>query len=218
MPSIKKNSLVDQVYDTLRGDIISLQLPLGSRLNVNELQKELGVSCTPIREAINRLQLEGLVTNETNIGASVLELDAHDVEEIQQLAMTLHCAAIQLSMKRCERNDLIVPMEKHLKDYLRARNVQSEVTAVNYLVGVFYHRCGNRRLDKSMISLQGQQLLLRYIFASCREDSRSEADFAPLLAALHEADVDAVCSALQDYTDHCTPVILKYVREKGGRH
>ncbi len=132
--------------------------------------------------------------------------------------MTLHCAAIQLAMSKCERNDLLAPMEKHLKDYLRARNVQSEVAAVNHLVGVFYHCCGNRRLDKSMISLQGQQLLLRYIFATCREDTKSEADFAPLLAALREADADAVCSVLQDYTDNCTPVILKYVQEKGGRH
>ncbi|WP_312280007.1 GntR family transcriptional regulator [Oscillibacter sp.] len=216
MPSIKKSSLVDQVYETLRGDIISLKLPLGSRLNVNELQKELGVSCTPIREAINRLQLEGLIINETNIGARVLALDAHDIEEIQQLAMTLHCAAIHLAMERSDHAGLAEEVEKYQKEYLRAKSVQSEVAAVNQLVGVFYHRSGNRRLDKSMISLQGQQLLLRYIFASCREDSRSEADFAPLLAALHDADADAVCSVLQDYTDNCAPVILKYVRERGG--
>ena len=61
MLSIKKRSLVDMVYDKLRGAIIQLQLPLGSKLNVNELQDKIGVSCTPIREAINRLQQEGLV-------------------------------------------------------------------------------------------------------------------------------------------------------------
>ena len=56
MAAIKKRSLVDQVYEMLRGDIITLRRPLGSKLNVNELQDELGVSCTPIREAVNRLQ------------------------------------------------------------------------------------------------------------------------------------------------------------------
>lgn len=216
MTSIKKSSLVDQVYETLRNEIITLQRPLGSRLNVNELQGTLGVSCTPIREAINRLQLEGLITNETNIGARVLTLDAHDVEEIQQLAMTLHCAAIHLAMKRCDHGTLIEALEKHLKEYLRAKSVLSEVTAVNRLVGVFYHRCGNRRLDASMISLQGQQLLLRHIFASCRKEPASESDFGPLLEALRCSDDDAVCHALQRYTDACTPVILEYVREKGG--
>ena len=61
MAAIKKRSLVDQVYEMLRGDIITLRRPLGSKLNVNELQDELGVSCTPIREAVNRLQQEGLI-------------------------------------------------------------------------------------------------------------------------------------------------------------
>ena len=54
----------------LRGDIITLRRPLGSKLNVNELQDELGVSCTPIREAVNRLQQEGLVVYENNVGAT----------------------------------------------------------------------------------------------------------------------------------------------------
>lgn len=42
MAAIKKRSLVDQVYEMLRGDIITLRRPLGSKLNVNELQDELG--------------------------------------------------------------------------------------------------------------------------------------------------------------------------------
>ncbi len=217
MPSIKKSSLVDQVYETLRGDIISLQLPLGSRLNVNELQGTLGVSCTPIREAINRLQLEGLITNETNIGARVLALDAHDVEEIQQLAMTLHCAAIHLAMERCDCAALADEVEKYQKEYLKAKSVQSEVAAVNRLVGTFYHRCGNHRLDESMISLQGQQLLLRYIFATDRKKTKSGEDFTPLVEAVRSADTERVCLALQAYTDAATPVILDYVREKGGK-
>lgn len=58
MAAIKKQSLVDQIYQRLRENIITMQLPLGSHLNVNELQSQMGVSCTPIREAINRLQQE----------------------------------------------------------------------------------------------------------------------------------------------------------------
>ena len=77
---------------------VTLELPLGSRVNVNEWQESLGVSCPPIREAINRLQQEGLIVYENNVGARVLTLDARDVEEITQLATTLHCAAARLSM------------------------------------------------------------------------------------------------------------------------
>ena len=70
---------------------------LGSRINVNELQTKIGVSCTPIRERWETdFSLEGLISYKNNFGASVLSLDVHDVEEIQELAMTLHCAAIKL--------------------------------------------------------------------------------------------------------------------------
>ena len=107
MLSIKKQSLVDLVYEKLREAIIQLQIPLGSKLNVNELQSKMGVSCTPLREAINRLQQEGLVVYETNVGAHVISLEPHDVLEIQQLAMTLHCAAIRLAMVNGSRGVIV---------------------------------------------------------------------------------------------------------------
>ena len=161
MAAIKKRSLVDQVYETLRSDIIMLRRPLGSKLKVSELQEELQVSCTPIREAINRLQQEGLVVYENNVGAHILDLDQHDIVEIEQLAMTLHCAAIRLAMAHGDQGEMAAQLKRYLEDYRRARTVQSEVTAVHRFVGVFYAHCGNRRLDASMISIQGQQLLLR---------------------------------------------------------
>ena len=80
MAKIKKQSLVDQIYAKLREEILTLKLPLGSRINVNDIQEELGVSSTPLREALNRLQQDGLIVMETNIGASVLSLDEHDIE------------------------------------------------------------------------------------------------------------------------------------------
>ena len=115
MAAIKKRSLVDQVYEMLRGDIITLRRPLGSKLNVNELQDELGVSCTPIREAVNRLQQEGLVVYENNVGAHILDLDQHDITEIEQLAMTLHCAAIRLAMAHGDRAAIVTGLEKYLE-------------------------------------------------------------------------------------------------------
>lgn len=219
MAAIKKRSLVDQVYETLRRDIITLRRPLGSKLNVNELQEELGVSCTPIREAVNRLQQEGLVVYKNNVGAHILDLEEHDVIEIQQLAMTLHCAAIRLAMEHGDRSAIVAGLEKHLEEYRRVQSVQSEVMAVNGFVGTFYHHCGNRRLDASMISIQGQQLLLRYIYANCltRRGSNAE-DFEAMLAAARAGDADHICAALQANTDRSIPTLLEFVlREKAAR-
>ena len=219
MAAIKKRSLVDQVYEALRGDIIMLRRPLGSKLNVSVLQEGLGVGCTPIREAINRLQQEGLVVYENNVGAHILDLDRHDIIEIEQLAMTLHCAAIRLAMEHGDKDAMAMELEKHLEEYRRAKNVQSEVTAVNRFVGVFYAHCGNRRLDASMISIQGQQLLLRYIYANCLEERGSHAeDFAAMLEAAKAGEGEQVCALLQANTDRQIPVLMEYVlREKAAR-
>ena len=146
MAAIKKRSLVDQVYERLRSDIITLRLPLGSKVNVNELQDTLGVSCTPIREAVNRLQQEGLVTYENNVGAKVLTLAPRDVEEIQQLATTLHCAAAKLSMERGDRKVMTEQLRRRLGEFRSAETPAALTSAVHHFVEVFYVHCGNRRI------------------------------------------------------------------------
>ena len=208
MLSIKKQSLVDMVYDKLREAIIQLKLPLGSKLNVNELQNQIGVSCTPIREAINRLQQEGLVVYENNVGAHIISLEPHDVLEIQQLAMTLHCAAIRLAMVNGDREVIVGELKERLEEYIHAKNPHDEVMAVKEFLGTYYHNCGNRRLDRHMLAIQGQQTLLRHIYAANVKERGAEAEtFRQMLGSTIAGDADAVCQTLQKYTDHMTLVV-----------
>ena len=208
MLSIKKQSLVDMVYDKLREAIIQLKLPLGSKLNVNELQNQIGVSCTPIREAINRLQQEGLVVYENNVGAHIISLEPHDVLEIQQLAMTLHCAAIRLAMVNGDREVIVSELKERLEEYVHAANPHDEVMAVKEFLGTYYHNCGNRRLDRHMLAIQGQQTLLRHIYAANVKERGAEAEtFRQMLDNTIAGDVDAVCQTLQKYTDHMTLIV-----------
>lgn len=199
MAAIKKRSLVDQVYERLRNDIITLRLPLGSKVNVNELQDTLGVSCTPIREAINRLQQEGLIIYENNVGARVLTLAPQDVEEIQQLATTLHCAAARLAMERGDHAVMAGQLRRRLAEFQAAQTPQAQVQAVHHLIEVFYLHCGNRRLDRSMLSIQGQQLLLRNFYAAGGVDAELDAaDFERICSGVEHGDVEQVCAAISE--------------------
>lgn len=199
MATIKKRSLVDQVYERLRSDIISLHMPLGSRVNVNELQDTLGVSCTPIREAINRLQQEGLIEYENNVGARVIALTARDVEDIQHLATTLHCAAARLAMERGDHEAMAGQIGRRLEEFQAAQTVPAQVSAVHHLLEVFYVHCGNSRLDRSMLAIQGQQLLLRYLYAAHGVDrARDGADFARIRQGVAAGNADEVCAAITE--------------------
>lgn len=198
MATIQKRSLVDQVYDRLRGDIITLQLPLGSRINVNELQDTLAVSCTPIREAINRLQQEGLITYENNVGARVLTLEPRDVSEIQYLATTLHCAAAELAMEHGDRAEMVSLLRRNSEDFACAETPEEQAQAVSRIIEVFYLNCGNRRLDRSMLSIQGQQQLLRHLYARLGVNRGADsADFARMRQGIEAGDAKMVCDAIR---------------------
>ena len=78
---IKQPSLRDQVYDQVRKLILSGALTPGVRINLNELSDELGVSKTPLNEAIQKLLKEGLLTVKPRSGTFVSVLDLQEVQE-----------------------------------------------------------------------------------------------------------------------------------------
>lgn len=213
MAKLKKMSLVDQTYEQIREDILQLRMPLGSHINVNELQEELGVSSTPLREALNRLQQEGLVVIQNNIGASVLTLDAHDVEEIEELSFVLQSAAVRLSMVRGERQLMAARIADEMENYRAARSPRESVGAVFELIGTFYRHSGNKRLDSSMLAIQGQVLLLRYIYAECPGSRKNDDLLNRMLTGVQENDPDAVLAALQEYNRRSRPAILAWLEE-----
>lgn len=197
MAAIQKRSLVDQVYDRLRNDIITLQFPLGSKINVNELQDTLGVSCTPIREAINRLQQEGLVSYENNVGARVLVLEERDVIEIQQLATTLHRAAAAAAIKNADCAELADLLRHRVEVFEQAESPDEQARAVSSIIEVYYLNCGNRRLDRSMLAIQGQQQLLRHLYALWGVDKESDlADFKRLAQSTAEGNIPEVMDVI----------------------
>ena len=80
--AINHNSLGEQVYLQLRADIISGKIPAGKKLLLKEIQSELGVSVTPVREALSRLAQDSFVEHATNQGARVIELAPKDICEL----------------------------------------------------------------------------------------------------------------------------------------
>ena len=209
MKGIKKLSLVDQVYDQLRSEIVTLKRPLGTKLNVNELQDVLGVSCTPIREAVNRLQQDGLVTYENNVGAHVLDLTSKDVEEIQHVGCLLHCEAADLAMK-LDKDKTAAELAARLEDYKSAKTPQQESSAVTNYIKVFYKHCGNSRLEKSLFAIQGQQQLLRNMYANACAERASDAElFEALTKAFANGDMPQVRLLLQQNVAHMNDVIIK---------
>jgi DNA-binding GntR family transcriptional regulator len=90
-------SVVDQVYDAIRERIVSGELRRGSRLHQEDLAAELGVSRTPVREALRRLGAEGLVEMQTNRGARVADIDRGDMVSPTLARVVLEPGAARLA-------------------------------------------------------------------------------------------------------------------------
>lgn len=218
MAPIKRTSLVDQVHDQIRADIIAMTYPLGGKLNVNELQEVYGVSSTPLREAITRLQAEGLVTYENNVGARVISLSDKDIVEIQDLALTLHSAAVRFSMERGDLNKLAEEVRQHAEAYQSAKSGNNRIKHIFCLIGAFYRFSGNTRLDMNMKIIQGQQLILRHLYHNYLGLEKSYTDhYIRIAEAVEQGDVEKVISVLADNYKQATPVLIQALEARTAK-
>jgi len=180
-------SVVDQVHADLLERIVAGELSPGSRLRQEALAAELGVSRTPLREALSRLVSEGLVELVPNRGATVACRDFNDMEQAWRARFVLEPGAARLAAERHDAESV----ERLRATVRRQREVAGDVAA-SFEV--------NREFHLALVAASGNAHLLRFaellwmsrigvpIFA------RQARDRAHVLAWAedHEAITDAV--------------------------
>lgn len=98
---LKRNAtLTDQALDAIRAMIVNGDLKLGEALSEINLASDLGVSKTPVREALLRLKLEGLVTIQPQRGTFVFQMTQAQVVQLSEARNVLETAAIGLAIQR----------------------------------------------------------------------------------------------------------------------
>lgn len=95
MAILKRSTLAEQAYEELQEQIVSGRLPAGQRLLADELAGSLAISQTPVKEALARLEQDGLVQGEARRGSVVRRFDLHDIEEIYQARVLLEQGAAE---------------------------------------------------------------------------------------------------------------------------
>ena len=104
--AVQRPSLADQVYDRLVAAVVSGALPSGSPLNVGDLARELHVSPSPVRDALQRMASEGLITPGSNRRSTVRIFSRREVEEVLQVRELLEVGAARLAAVRATPKDL----------------------------------------------------------------------------------------------------------------
>lgn len=107
MPLLRPLPLAQEVYDNLLEQLISLRIAPGARMSVDSLARELGVSQTPIKEAMGRLEGEGLVVHAHRLGyRAAPQLSEAQFRDLYDLRLTLEPQAASRAAKRVNDEQL----------------------------------------------------------------------------------------------------------------
>ncbi|WP_449372450.1 GntR family transcriptional regulator [Arthrobacter psychrolactophilus] len=140
----------DRAYATLRSDIINWRLTPGTVLGEVELSERLGVSRTPIREALAKLTAEGLTEPQSGRGMVVSEISLDHLDELFELRTALECKAAELA---AQRRDPAIFLTLHEK----LSNAGELITAQDPDRGDYYRLAGE--LDSAVDAAVGNHYL-----------------------------------------------------------
>lgn len=163
--------LRDVVFNTLRQAILRGDLKPGERLMEIKLAKRLGVSRTPIREAIRMLELEGLVVMIPRRGAAVAQITKQDLEDVLEVRCSLEELAVELACTRITGNEL-ADLHRALKEFEAACDA-NDVTALAEkdveFHDIIFEATGNQRLIQLLNNLREQ--MYRYRLEYLKDES-----------------------------------------------
>jgi DNA-binding GntR family transcriptional regulator len=106
MQELEYESLTDQAYSRIREAILNNEFRPGQRLAVGQVSEHLGVSRTPVREAFQRLQVEGLLDIRRGRGAYVTAMSRADLEEVYEVSAVLMGLAARRAAERMSQHSL----------------------------------------------------------------------------------------------------------------
>lgn len=211
----RNTSYAEQARELLRRSILNGVYAPGQRLKEVEISRDLGISRSPVREAIQGLASEGLVRVATQKGAFVANLDATEVAELYEVREALETMAVWLAAERAE-----IPRIMDLRELLEAtRSTLDRQKSAGYPRNLDFHRhlsvlSGNRKLAQEVNEINSQLELAR--LRSAYKPGRAEQAYEEHLAifdALRRQDPAAAADAMREHIRHGKDNMLSMLKK-----
>ena len=209
--------LRDVVFNTLRQAILRGELKPGERLMEIQLANKLGVSRTPIREAIRKLELEGLVLMIPRKGAEVAEITEKSLRDVLEVRRALEELAVQLACEKITKEE-IRELERVAKEFQQVVN-SSDITEIAEVDVCFhdiiYTATDNQKLIQLLNNLREQ--MYRYRVEYLKRDG-----VFPQLIAEHEAIIrhiennekEKATEVMSRHIDNQVETVIDVIRAK----
>lgn len=185
--------LRDVVFNTLRQAILRGELKPGERLMEIQLANKLGVSRTPIREAIRKLELEGLVLMIPRKGAEVAEITEKSLRDVLEVRRALEELAVELVCEKITEEQIqdLKDAAEEFKESLESGDITRIAEADVKFHDVIYMATDNQKLIQLLNNLREQ--MYRY-----RVEYLKRSDFHQQLIDEHEEIIETIENGQKD--------------------
>jgi len=196
------------VYEELKMQILKGQIVPGTRMMEVEMAEEMGVSRTPIREAIRKLEKEGLVTIEPRRGAYASQISTKDMVDILEVRQNLEGLAAFYAATRMTADE-----KEELSNSSACYNeavVKNDTANMIHFDTLFHHLIVEGSDNKVLVHMveQLQELVLRFRYLYYDSFKRSEK-----MPEEHQAILDAICEGDQNKAREVADVHIKRLKE-----
>lgn len=149
MANFDNSNLYERVYLYVRDKILNNELKPGTKIVYEDLCKELGISRTPLRDAINRLKQDGLIEVKPRSGSYICLPDVKDIEDLYNVRKALECQAVEVAAQIISSEEL---------DRLLKEADQAEKAIKQGDVNPFFY--ADRSFHQTIIAHSQNQLLI----------------------------------------------------------
>ena len=208
--------LGDEVYSSIYSQLMSQLIQPGTRISIENLVRELGVSHTPIREALSRLEAQGLVVKSQRGGYSATaQMDASRFDNLRELRMLLEPVSAHKAARSI--NGAQLSELKLLASVMQGKSGQNDYGEFARLDQQFHDMIaqisGNVLIAEALAKLHSHMHLFR-LFHHSQATSESVAEHAVLIEALEAQDAERAEEAMRTHIDRAFDRFSAFFRGK----
>jgi DNA-binding GntR family transcriptional regulator len=215
----KRKSLGQHVFENLKQAIIRGDVAPGDRVVESQIAEVLDISRTPVREAIHKLEREGLLKKLPKGGFAAVNLTREDIEETFGIRSVLESYAARLAALNHQEEDL-KPLEEKIKEFQTCldRGEMEELPRINTeFHSLFYALSRSPKLIKLINDLRDQIFRFRKILLQMDSMAkRSNEDHRKILTAIRQRDVPRVEKVVREHILRGQRIVLKALEDRLG--
>lgn len=224
LPKIDNTNLWDKTYALLKESIVRRHFGPNHKLSIPELSRQLGVSRTPVRDALNRLEMEGLVKTVSKVGTFVVAVTAEDVLDYMDTRLMLEYWVVDrlpevsrpLLQRKLDNMEAILQQSAEIfadggrDDYLKADyNLQFHIEFMELGQNQY-------NIDIYLQTMRYRFITMKSSIVSDEMVGAAQTQHRQILDALRDGQTDDLKRVIRLHLDDSKERLLKVIQENGG--